>query len=203
MGKGRIAEMASLGLNVPPGFTISTTACLNYPESGKISEEIHSEIIKSLKSLEEVSGKKFGDPKNPLLVSVRSGARVSMPGMMDTVLNLGLNEEIVEGLAKISNDDRFAWDSYRRFIQMYANVVLGMNTSLLEIQLEDLKSDRGVEHDHELSASDLKSLSQLFKKTVMSETGISISDDPMEQLYQRLRQYSNLGIMLGPLSIEK
>ena len=183
-GKGaNLAEMASLGLNVPPGFTISTAACLDYQQTGKISEEIRAEILHSLKKLEKISDKKFGDPLKPLLVSVRSGARVSMPGMMDTVLNLGLNEKIVEGLAKTSNDERFAWDSYRRFIQMYANVVLGMNTSLLEIQLEDLKSDRGVEFDHELQAEDLKSLARLFKQTVMSETGISISDDPMEQLW--------------------
>ena len=138
-GKGaNLAEMCALGLPVPPGFTLTTEACLDFQkQKGKISEDIKDQVKKALKRIEDLAGKKYGDPQDPLLFSVRSGARVSMPGMMDTVLNLGLNDQTVEGLALKTGDPRFAWDSYRRFIQMYANVVMGLNSSLLESTLED------------------------------------------------------------------
>ena len=186
-GKGaNLAEMSSLGLGVPPGFTITTRACLSFQEENIISSEIKNEIESNLAKLEKVTGKKFGDTSNPLLVSVRSGAAVSMPGMMDTVLNLGLNEEVVGALAKNSGDERFAWDSYRRFIQMYSNVVLSMNISLLEIQLEDLKEDLGLEEDYDIPASELKLLCANFKKTVLEETGIKFPEDPTEQLWKAI-----------------
>ena len=143
-GKGaNLAEMCGLKLPVPPGFTVSTEACLDYYKQDKaISEEIKEQVNKALAEVEEITGKKFGDASNPLLFSVRSGARVSMPGMMDTVLNLGMNDETVRALAIKTNNPRFAWDSYRRFIQMFSNVVMGVNTSILESQLEDLKEAR-------------------------------------------------------------
>ncbi len=157
-GKGaNLAEMCSLGLNVPPGLTVTTEACLDYEKNGKkISDEVQKQVMAALAEVEKMTGKKFGDEKNPLLFSVRSGARASMPGMMDTVLNLGLNEKTVESIAKMTNNPRFAWDAYRRFIQMYANVVMGFNISLLEAAMEDLKEARGVHLDTELKAEDLK-----------------------------------------------
>ena len=144
-GKGaNLAEMTAIGLPVPPGFTISTDICTSfYAEGGKLPDWVKPEALKALARVEAKIGKKFGDAKNPLLVSVRSGARASMPGMMDTILNLGLNDETVEGLAVSSNNPRFAWDSYRRFIQMYSDVVMGMNSSLLEVTLEDMKAEKG------------------------------------------------------------
>ena len=185
-GKGaNLAEMSSLGLSVPPGFTITTEACLDFEkESDSISEEIKKQILTSLKEVEEISGKKFGDENNPLLFSVRSGARVSMPGMMDTVLNLGLNEQSVKGLGELTNNPRFAWDSYRRFIQMYANVVMGFNVALLESTLEDLKEAREVEEDTQLSAEDLKDLVGVYKQIILEETGFSFPTDPMDQLWR-------------------
>jgi pyruvate, orthophosphate dikinase len=184
-GKGaNLAEMALLGLNVPPGFTISTPACLEFQKEKKLPENIKSEVQTNLEKLQKVTGKRFGELEAPLLVSVRSGAPVSMPGMMDTVLNLGLNDEVVTALAKQSGDERFAWDSYRRFIQMYANVVLDMNTSLLEIQLEDLKEDLGVKEDYEIDSNSLKELCQNFKRTVLEETGVKFPTDPMDQLWR-------------------
>ena len=140
-GKGaNLAEMCNLKLPVPSGFTVSTQACLDYYKQEKsISEEIKKQVLEALKAVEKDTGKSFGDSTNPLLFSVRSGAKVSMPGMMDTVLNLGMNDETVVAIAKKTGNARFAWDSYRRFIQMFANVVMGFNTSILEAQLEDLK----------------------------------------------------------------
>jgi pyruvate,orthophosphate dikinase len=183
-GKGAgLAEMTSLGIPVPPGFTISTAVCGSYYTQGKsLPENIWNDVLKNVSKLEEAMGKKFGDVKNPLLVSVRSGARVSMPGMMDTILNLGLNDETTEGLAQISNNPRFAYDSYRRFIQMYSNVVMGMNSSLLEIDLEDLKDLRKVHNDTDLEASDLKKLTESFKKKVYEHTGKKFPTDPLVQL---------------------
>ncbi|MBC7427424.1 MAG: pyruvate, phosphate dikinase, partial [Bacteriovorax sp.] len=145
-GKGaNLAEMCSLKLAVPPGFTVTTEACLDYEKNKKsINADVKAQVLKSIAEVERMTGKKFGDNANPLLFSVRSGARASMPGMMDTVLNLGLNDQSVLGLAKLTNNERFAWDSYRRFIQMYANVVMDFNVSLLEATLEDLKEARGV-----------------------------------------------------------
>jgi pyruvate,orthophosphate dikinase len=185
-GKGaNLAEMSSLGLSVPPGFTVTTEACLDFEnQSNSISDEIKDQILTSLKEVEQVSGKKFGDEKNPLLFSVRSGARVSMPGMMDTVLNLGLNENSVKGLGDLTGNPRFAWDSYRRFIQMYANVVMGFNVAILESTLEDLKEAREVEEDTQLTADDLKDLVEVYKQIILEETGISFPTDPMDQLWR-------------------
>ncbi len=187
-GKGaNLAEMCSLGLPVPPGFTVTTEACLDYEKAGQnINEEIKKQVKDALAAVEKVTGKKFGDNENPLLFSVRSGARVSMPGMMDTVLNLGMNDESVQGMAKLTGNDRFAWDSYRRFIQMYANVVMGFNISLLEHTLEDLKEAREVKEDTELSASDWKELVTVYKRIILEETGKSFPQDPMEQLWQSI-----------------
>lgn len=184
-GKGaNLAEMCSLKLAVPPGFTVTTEACLDYEKNKKaINEQVKKQVLEALAYVEKVTGKKFGDNSNPLLFSVRSGARASMPGMMDTVLNLGLNDESVLGLAKLTNNERFAWDSYRRFIQMYANVVMDFNVSLLEATMEDLKEARGVHNDTELTASDLKELVTVFKRIIKEESGESFPADPMQQLW--------------------
>jgi pyruvate,orthophosphate dikinase len=187
-GKGaNLAEMSALGLPVPPGFTVSTDACLNFYETNKeISPKIKEQVLTAIKEVEKSTGKKFGDEKDPLLFSVRSGARVSMPGMMDTVLNLGLNNSSVEGMAKLTGNERFAWDSYRRFIQMYSNVVLGLNTSVLESTLEDMKEARDVKEDTDLSAKDLKELVAAFKSILAQEEGITFPEDPMEQLWKAI-----------------
>lgn len=187
-GKGaNLAEMSGLGLPVPPGFTISTAACLDYVQKGKtLTSEIKDQCLTALREVEKVTGKKFGGTTNPLLFSVRSGARVSMPGMMDTVLNLGLNEESVQGLAKQTGDQRFAWDSYRRFIQMYANVVLGLNISVLEHTLEDLKEARELHEDTDLTSADLQELSSVYKKLLLQDYGIIFPSDPMEQLWKAI-----------------
>ncbi|MCM2354897.1 MAG: pyruvate, phosphate dikinase [Pseudobdellovibrio sp.] len=184
-GKGaNLAEMTAIGLPVPPGFTISTDICTAYyAEGSKLPDWVKPEVLKALARVETKIGKKFGDTTNPLLVSVRSGARASMPGMMDTILNLGLNDQTVEGLAKSSNNPRFAWDSYRRFIQMYSDVVMGMNSSLLEVTLEDLKAEKGIHLDTDLSTDDLKKLVKKFKDMVQQMTGQSFPSDPMEQLW--------------------
>lgn len=184
-GKGaNLAEMCALKLPVPPGFTVTTEACLDYENNNKkINDEVKSQILKSIAEVERMTGKKFGDSNNPLLFSVRSGARASMPGMMDTVLNLGLNDQSVLGLAKLTNNDRFAWDSYRRFIQMYANVVMDFNVSLLEATMEDLKEARGVHEDTQLTAADLRELVGVFKRIILEESGQSFPVDPMEQLW--------------------
>lgn len=184
-GKGaNLAEMTALGLPVPPGFTISTDMCAVFYKNGQtLSPELKKEVLGALAKVEAHLNRKFGDPKNPLLVSVRSGARVSMPGMMDTILNLGLNDQTVEGLAETSKNPRFAWDSYRRFVQMYSNVVMGMNASLLEVTLEDLKHARRIVNDTELSVSDLQGLVKKFKSQVVESTGQVFPSDPMEQLW--------------------
>jgi len=184
-GKGaNLAEMTAIGLPVPPGFTISTDICTAYyAEGSKLPEWVKPDVLKALSRVESKIGKKFGDTQNPLLVSVRSGARASMPGMMDTILNLGLNDQTVEGLSKSSNNPRFAWDSYRRFIQMYSDVVMGMNSSLLEVTLEDMKAEKGIHLDTELTADDLKKLVKKFKDLVQQMTGQSFPTDPYEQLW--------------------
>ena len=152
-----LAEMTNLGLPVPQGFTITTEACTQYYEDGrKINDEIMEQIMESITKMEEITGKKFGDKENPLLVSVRSGARASMPGMMDTILNLGLNEEVVEVLAEKSGNARWAWDCYRRFIQMYSDVVMEVGKKYFEELIDKMKADRGVKQDVELTAEDLK-----------------------------------------------
>lgn len=184
-GKGaNLAEMTSLGIPVPPGFTISTEICTHFYESGgKLPDWVRPSVLEAMKKVEAKIGKNFGDVNNPLLVSVRSGARASMPGMMDTILNLGLNDQTVEGLAKSSNNPRFAWDSYRRFIQMYSDVVMGMNSSLLEVTLEDLKDEKKYKLDTELTVDDLKRLVKKFKDLVSQMTGRTFPSDPYEQLW--------------------
>ncbi|MGZ3775395.1 MAG: pyruvate, phosphate dikinase [Pseudobdellovibrionaceae bacterium] len=184
-GKGaNLAEMTSLGIPVPPGFTISTEICTHFYEAGgKLPEWVRPAVLAAMAKVEGKIGKKFGDSNNPLLVSVRSGARASMPGMMDTILNLGLNDQTVEGLAKSSNNPRFAWDSYRRFIQMYSDVVMGMNSSLLEVTLEDMKEEKHYTLDTELTVDDLKALVKKFKELVHQMTGQSFPTEPWEQLW--------------------
>ncbi len=184
-GKGaNLAEMTSIGLTVPPGFTISTEICSHFYQNNQMLPEwVKAPALESLAKMESVMQKKFGDVTNPLLVSVRSGARASMPGMMDTILNLGLNDETVEGLAKSSDNPRFAWDSYRRFIQMYSDVVMGMNSSLLEVTLEDLKDAKGYKNDTDLNVDDLKTLVKKFKQQVKDQTGQTFPTQPIEQLW--------------------
>ena len=188
-GKGaNLAEMASIGLPVPPGFTIATEECLKYlHEGGDFRPELVSDIEDALRHVERTVGKGFGDKADPLLVSVRSGAAISMPGMMDTVLNLGLNDETVEGLARVSGDERFAWDSYRRFIQMYADVVLGLDHGLFEEALEIAKEDNGFYADTEMSAEDWKGLVAEFKTIAARELGEPFPQDPQAQLWGAIR----------------
>lgn len=184
-GKGaNLAEMCSLELPVPPGFTVTTEACIDYYNQGQIiSDEIQKQVLTGLSEVEKITGKKFGDVQNPLLFSVRSGARVSMPGMMDTVLNLGMNDQTVEAMAKKTGNPRFAWDSYRRFIQMFSNVVLGLNTSILEAQLEDLKEARDYQSDTDLDEEDLQELVDVYKQVLREEFGKTFPQDPMDQLW--------------------
>ena len=184
-GKGaNLAEMASIGLPVPPGFTIATPVCAAYYDAGgALPETVKADALAAIGHVEAICGKAFGDPADPLLVSVRSGARVSMPGMMDTVLNLGLNDTTVQGLAAASGDARFAWDSYRRFVQMYADVVLGLDHYLFEDALEILKEDRGVSLDTELTADDLKGLVAAYHAKVEAELGHAFPQDPHDQLW--------------------
>ena len=184
-GKGaNLAEMASIGLPVPPGFTITTEECVRYLQAGEaFRDELRAEVADALVHVEKAVGKKFGDAGDPLLVSVRSGARVSMPGMMDTVLNLGLNDETVEGLAKVSEDERFAWDSYRRFIQMYSDVVLGLDHGLFEEALEIAKEDNGYYNDTELSADDWRALVDEYKRIVREEQDEPFPQDVNDQLW--------------------
>ena len=183
-GKGaNLAEMTKLGLPVPQGFTISTEACTQYYEDGrKINDEIQAQIFEYIKKMEEITGKKFGDVENPLLVSVRSGARASMPGMMDTILNLGLNEQVVESIAAKSGNPRWAWDCYRRFIQMYSDVVMEVGKKYFEQLIDKMKADRGVTQDVELTADDLKELAEEFKAEYKEKIGSEFPTDPTEQL---------------------
>ena len=183
-GKGaNLAEMTNIGLPVPQGFTITTEACTQYYEDGRqINDEIMAEIMQYISKMEEVTGKKFGDKKNPLLVSVRSGARASMPGMMDTILNLGLNEEVVETIAQMSNNPRWAWDCYRRFIQMYSDVVMEVGKKYFEQLIDAMKKKKGVTFDVELNADDLKELANQFKAEYKQKIGADFPSDPKEQL---------------------
>jgi len=183
-GKGaNLAEMTNIGLPVPQGFTITTEACTQYYNDGReINEEIQNQINEYIVKMEEITGKKFGDKENPLLVSVRSGARASMPGMMDTILNLGLNEEVVEVLAKKSGNERWAWDCYRRFIQMYSDVVMEVGKKYFEELIDKMKESRGVTHDVELTAADLKELAREFKEEYKAKIGSEFPADPKEQL---------------------
>ena len=183
-GKGaNLAEMTNIGLPVPQGFTITTEACTQYYEDGReINEEIQAQINEHIEKMEGITGKKFGDKENPLLVSVRSGARASMPGMMDTILNLGLNEEVVNVIAEKSNNPRWAWDCYRRFIQMYSDVVMEVGKKYFEELIDKMKADRGVKMDVDLTADDLKELAGQFKAEYKEKLGTDFPDDPKEQL---------------------
>jgi len=188
-GKGaNLAEMTNIGLPVPQGFTISTEACTKYYEDGKqINADIQKEIMENIEKLEKIAGKKFGDLENPLLVSVRSGARASMPGMMDTILNLGLNEEVVEVIAKKSGNPRWAYDCYRRFIQMYSDVVMEVGKKYFEELIDKMKEEKGVEFDVELTADDLKELAKQFKAEYKKALGTDFPSDPKEQLFGAIK----------------
>ncbi len=188
-GKGaNLAEMTNIGLPVPQGFTISTEACTQYYEDGrKINDEIQAQIMEYISKMEEITGKKFGDLENPLLVSVRSGARASMPGMMDTILNLGLNDEVVEVLAKKSGNPRWAYDCYRRFIQMFSDVVMEVGKKYFEALIDKMKEKKGVKLDVELSAEDLKELANQFKAEYKAKIGKDFPSDPNEQLFEAIK----------------
>ena len=183
-GKGaNLAEMTNIGLPVPQGFTITTEACTQYYKDGcEINDEIRAQIDEYIGKMEEITGKKFGDKKNPLLVSVRSGARASMPGMMDTILNLGLNEEVVNSIAEMSGNPRWAWDCYRRFIQMYSDVVMEVGKKYFEELIDKMKEKRSVKQDVELTTEDLKELAAQFKAEYKEKIGEDFPDDPKEQL---------------------
>ena len=183
-GKGaNLAEMTKIGLPVPQGFTVTTEACTQYYEDGqKINDEIMAQIMEHIVKMEEITGKKFGDLENPLLVSVRSGARASMPGMMDTILNLGLNEEVVEVMATKSGNPRWAYDCYRRFIQMYSDVVMEVGKKYFEELIDKMKEEKGVKQDIELDANDLKELANQFKAEYKAKIGADFPSDPKEQL---------------------
>ena len=188
-GKGaNLAEMASLGLPVPQGFTITTEACTRYYDDGKqIGEDIQEQIKDYVARLEASCGKKFGDAKNPLLVSVRSGARASMPGMMDTILNLGLNETVVQSLAEQSGNPRWAWDCYRRFIQMFSDVVMEVGKKYFEKLIDEMKAKKGVTQDVELTADDLKELASQFKAEYREKIGQDFPTDPKVQLAEAIK----------------
>ena len=188
-GKGaNLAEMTKIGLPVPQGFTISTEACTQYYEDGrKINDEIQKEIMEYVDKMEKICGKKFGDKENPLLVSVRSGARASMPGMMDTILNLGLNETVVNTIAEKSNNPRWAWDCYRRFIQMFSDVVMEVGKKYFEKLIDEMKEKKGVTQDVELTAEDLKELANQFKAEYKNQLGTDFPDDPKEQLFAAIK----------------
>ena len=183
-GKGaNLAEMTNIGLPVPQGFTISTEACTQYYEDGRrINDDIQAEIMEYVEKLEGITGKKFGDLENPLLVSVRSGARASMPGMMDTILNLGLNEQVVEVMATKSGNPRWAYDCYRRFIQMYSDVVMEVGKKYFEDLIDEMKKEKGVTLDVDLTAEDLKTLASQFKAEYKAKIGAEFPSDPKEQL---------------------
>ncbi|GFR34498.1 pyruvate, phosphate dikinase [Thermobrachium celere] len=188
-GKGaNLAEMTNIGLPVPPGFTVTTEACTRYYEDGQvIGDDIAEQIFEHLEKLEKISGKKFGDPTNPLLVSVRSGARASMPGMMDTILNLGLNDETVEGLTKLTNNERFAYDSYRRFIQMFSDVVMQIDKNLFENILDEIKEQNNAKYDTDLTAENLKEVVKRYKELYRKEKGEEFPSDPKVQLLEAVK----------------
>ena len=194
-GKGaNLAEMTNIGLPVPQGFTITTEACTQYYEDGRqINDEIMAEIMEYIEKMEKITGKKFGDHENPLLVSVRSGARASMPGMMDTILNLGLNEDVVDVIAKKSNNPRWAWDCYRRFIQMYSDVVMEVGKKYFEQLIDAMKEKKGVTQDVELDAADLKELAMQFKAEYKAKIGSDFPSDPRSSSSARSRPCSAAG----------
>ena len=188
-GKGaNLAEMTNLGLPVPQGFTVTTEACTRYYDDGRqIADDIKAEIFEYLAKMEEITGKKFGDPENPLLVSVRSGARASMPGMMDTILNLGLNDEVVAGFAKLTSNERFAYDSYRRFIQMFSDVVMELPKSRFEVIIDEMKDARGIKLDTEFTADDMKEMVQRFKAFYKEQKGSDFPTEPKVQLMEAVK----------------
>src|SRR5579859_3654679 len=192
-GKGaNLAEMTNIGLPVPAGFTLTTEVCNYFTNNSKYPPEVNAEVDEALRKTEAAMGAKFGDAKNPLLVSCRSGARVSMPGMMDTVLNIGLNESTLRGLIDKTGNERFGWDSYRRFVQMYGDVVLGLKPQdkheidPFEAILHDLKHERGAKLDTDLKTADLQELVKRFKKAVKERTGKDFPDDTREQMFQAI-----------------
>ena len=191
-GKGaNLAEMSNIGLPVPQGFTITTEACTQYYADGrKINDDIMNEIMKNVEAMEKINGKKFGDLENPLLVSVRSGARASMPGMMDTILNLGLNDDVVAAMIKGNPDpkfERFVYDSYRRFIQMFSDVVMEVGKKYFEQLIDKMKEEKGVTFDVELTAADLRELAEQFKAEYRKQIGDDFPSDPKVQLYEAIR----------------
>jgi pyruvate,orthophosphate dikinase len=188
-GKGaNLAEMTGLGLPVPRGFTVTTEACIRYYQDGKkVSKDVEDQIYKSLSKTEDIVGKKFGDPENPFLVSVRSGARVSMPGMMDTILNLGLNDVVVEGLSKLTNNERFAYDSYRRFIQMFSDVVMEIDKAKFEEILTKVKNENNAEYDTDLTADNLKDVVSRYKELYKSEKGVDFPQEPKDQMMEAIK----------------
>ncbi len=188
-GKGaNLAEMTAMGLPVPQGFTVTTEACIKYYEDGeKIAPEVVEQIYDAMEKVEKIVGKKFGDVNNPFLVSVRSGARVSMPGMMDTILNLGLNDETVQGLAKLTNNEWFAYDSYRRFIQMFSDVVMGIEKEKFDEIFDGVKEANGVVVDTDLTAENLKEIVEKFKELYKAEKGEEFPQDPKEQLLEAVQ----------------
>ena len=188
-GKGaNLAEMTNIGLPVPQGFTVTTEACTKYYDDGKVlSQEVIDQVMEGLKKIEQINNKKFGDKNNPLLVSVRSGARASMPGMMDTVLNLGLNDEVVEGLANLTGNPRFAYDSYRRFIQMFSDVVMGLDKSKFERIIDQMKEEKGIKLDLEFSADDLKEMAKKFKAFYREQMGHDFPQEPAFQLIEAVK----------------
>ncbi len=191
-GKGaNLAEMTSLGFPVPPGFTITTRACLEYLKNNDFPPGLLEGVRKEVRRLEEKTGKKFGSSENPLLVSVRSGAPASMPGMMDTVLNLGLNDETLKGLISQTGNPRFAYDAYRRFIQMFADIVMKVERSLFEEAIQKAKDRKGVRYDSELDHNDLAELVEEFKRIVYREAGENFPDDPWLQLEKAIRAVFN------------
>ena len=202
-GKGAgLAEMTAAGMPVPQGFTITTEACTQYYADGRqINDEITADIFEHVKGLEKITGKTFGDNENPLLVSVRSGARQSMPGMMDTILNLGLNDEAVEGLAKKTNNPRFAYDCYRRFVQMFADVVMMVPKSLFEVEIDKMKEAKGVKNDVDLTADDLKELVGVFKKIYEENEGKPFPQDPKDQLIEAVKAAGYTKVILRPLMV--
>ena len=188
-GKGaNLAEMTNIGLPVPQGFIVTTEACTKYYEDGQtIAPEVEQQILDALKKAEGIVGKKFGDLNNPFLVSVRSGSRASMPGMMDTILNLGLNDSAVEGLARLTQNERFAYDSYRRFIQMFADVVMEVERRLFDVELDQVKREKGVKGDTELTAEDLKEVVRRYKALYLKEKGEQFPQDPKMQLMEAIK----------------
>lgn len=202
-GKGaNLAEMTNIGLPVPQGFTVTTEACTQYYEDGRrINDEIKGQIMEYIGKMEEITGKKFGDKENPLLVSVRSGARASMPGMMDTILNLGLNEEVVNVISAKSGNPRWAWDCYRRFIQMFSDVVMGVGKKYFEKLIDILKEQKGVTFDVELTADDLHTLAEPVQSGIQGSKSGKISRTTRKSSFLKpLKRYSVPGIIPAPTS---